>query len=156
MLNPLRTAVPFWGQSGQIMSSSSSKRDCGTKRVEFLSEAGVLRYITVNYCRGGGGVLFTLSFVQKIGPKKISLLSSVHWVFPCMSAYISSIIFLRGRMWSCKQLCKKATCKQHVRAQASKQPLQAASASTGGQHLQKNICRHRPPAIYLCRYRNYL
>ena len=33
-LNPFRTAVPFWGQSSQIPSSWSPKRDCGTERVK--------------------------------------------------------------------------------------------------------------------------
>ena len=33
-LNPLRTAVPFWGQTSQVPSSMSPKRDCGTKSVE--------------------------------------------------------------------------------------------------------------------------
>ena len=32
--NPLRTAVPFWGQSTRILSGSSPDRDCGSKRVE--------------------------------------------------------------------------------------------------------------------------
>ena len=32
-LIPFRTAVSFWRQSTQILSSFSSKRDCGTKRV---------------------------------------------------------------------------------------------------------------------------
>ena len=30
-INPVRTAVPFWGQTTQILSSSSPKRDCGPK-----------------------------------------------------------------------------------------------------------------------------
>ena len=32
-LNPFRTAVPFWGQTSQISSSLSLKRDCGSKGV---------------------------------------------------------------------------------------------------------------------------
>ena len=32
-VNPFRTAVPFWGQTRQILSSLSPKRDCGRKRV---------------------------------------------------------------------------------------------------------------------------
>ena len=31
-VNPFRTAVPFWGQTSQISSSLSPKRDCGSKR----------------------------------------------------------------------------------------------------------------------------
>ena len=38
-LNP-STAVPFWGQSSQIPSSLSPKRDCGTKRVERENRLG--------------------------------------------------------------------------------------------------------------------
>ena len=30
-LTPFRTAVPFWGQTTQILSSLSPKRDCGSK-----------------------------------------------------------------------------------------------------------------------------
>ena len=30
-LNPFRTAVPFWGQTSQILSSLSPKWDCGSK-----------------------------------------------------------------------------------------------------------------------------
>ena len=30
---PFRTAVPFWGQTTQILSNLSPKRDCGTKRI---------------------------------------------------------------------------------------------------------------------------
>ena len=33
-LNPIRTAVPFWGQASLIPSVSSPKRDCGAKRVD--------------------------------------------------------------------------------------------------------------------------
>ena len=33
LLNPFRTAVPFWGQTTQISSSSCPKRDCGSKGV---------------------------------------------------------------------------------------------------------------------------
>ena len=33
LLNPFSTAVPFWGQTSQIRSNLSPKRDCGTKRV---------------------------------------------------------------------------------------------------------------------------
>ena len=32
-VNPSRTAVPFWGQTTQIISNLSPKRDCGPKRV---------------------------------------------------------------------------------------------------------------------------
>ena len=32
LLNPFRTAVPFWGQTTQISGSLSPKRDCGPKR----------------------------------------------------------------------------------------------------------------------------
>ena len=32
-LSPFRSAVPFWGQSIQLLSSLSPKRDCGTERV---------------------------------------------------------------------------------------------------------------------------
>ena len=32
-VNPFRTAVPLWGQTTQISSSLSPKRDCGSKRV---------------------------------------------------------------------------------------------------------------------------
>ena len=32
-INPFRTAVPFWGQTTQIPSKLSPKRDCGPKRV---------------------------------------------------------------------------------------------------------------------------
>ena len=32
-INPFRTAVPFWGQTSQIPSSLSPKRDCGAIRV---------------------------------------------------------------------------------------------------------------------------
>ena len=31
--NPFRTAVPFWGQTTQFMSSLSPERDCGPQRV---------------------------------------------------------------------------------------------------------------------------
>ena len=31
-LNPFRTAVPFWGQTTQILSILPPKRDCGPKR----------------------------------------------------------------------------------------------------------------------------
>ena len=33
-LNPLRTAVPFWGQTSRILSNVSPKRNCGPKRVK--------------------------------------------------------------------------------------------------------------------------
>ena len=33
-LKPSRTAVPLWGQSTQIISTLSPKRDCGSKRVK--------------------------------------------------------------------------------------------------------------------------
>ena len=36
-LHPLRTVVPFWGQTTQIPSVLSPKRDCGTKRLKPLS-----------------------------------------------------------------------------------------------------------------------
>ena len=34
MFNPFRTAVPFWGQTSQISSKLSPKRDCSAKRVK--------------------------------------------------------------------------------------------------------------------------
>ena len=33
-INPFRTAVPFWGQTTQILSSLSPKRGCGSKGVK--------------------------------------------------------------------------------------------------------------------------
>ena len=42
-INPFRTAVPFWGQTSQISSSLSPKRDCGSKGVN----------ITKTYLRDG-------------------------------------------------------------------------------------------------------
>ena len=33
LINPFRTAVPFWGQTTQILSNLSPKWDCGPKRV---------------------------------------------------------------------------------------------------------------------------
>ena len=35
--NPFRTAVPFWGQTSQILSTFSPERDCGPKRVTAFS-----------------------------------------------------------------------------------------------------------------------
>ena len=34
-LNPIRTAVPFWGQDSQVLCSLSPTRDCGPKRVKY-------------------------------------------------------------------------------------------------------------------------
>ena len=34
VLNPFRTAVPFWGQTTSKLSGLPPKRDCGSKRVE--------------------------------------------------------------------------------------------------------------------------
>ena len=39
LLNPFRTAVPFWGQNPQISSSLSPKRDSGFKGVTSFSAA---------------------------------------------------------------------------------------------------------------------
>ena len=36
-LNPFRTAVPFWGQTTRNLTGLSTKRDCGSKRVNKLS-----------------------------------------------------------------------------------------------------------------------
>ena len=33
LVNPFRTAVPFWGQTSQIISNMSPKRDCSLRRV---------------------------------------------------------------------------------------------------------------------------
>ena len=33
-INPFRTAVPFWGQTSQSLSSLSPKRDCGPQSVK--------------------------------------------------------------------------------------------------------------------------
>ena len=33
-VNPFRTAVPFWGQTSQIISNLSPKRDCSPRRVK--------------------------------------------------------------------------------------------------------------------------
>ena len=33
-LHPFRTAAPLWGQTTQILSNMSPKRDCGSKRVK--------------------------------------------------------------------------------------------------------------------------
>ena len=37
--NPFRIAVPFWGQTTQISSSLSPKRDCGSKGVKGICES---------------------------------------------------------------------------------------------------------------------
>ena len=38
MLNPFRTAVPFWGQTSLIVSSSSPKCDCSPERVNWAGK----------------------------------------------------------------------------------------------------------------------
>ena len=44
-LNPFRTAVPFWGQTSQILCSLSPKRDCGNKGANGrLFSSSSLRY----------------------------------------------------------------------------------------------------------------
>ena len=35
-LNPVRTAVPFWGQTSWDLNGLSPKRDCGSKRLKRL------------------------------------------------------------------------------------------------------------------------
>ena len=68
-LSPFRTAVPFWGQTTQIPSSISSKRDCGPKRVK----GGVL-VVGTNHLKlesalqQGGHVRF--SFSSKNGSRR--------------------------------------------------------------------------------------
>ena len=50
--NPIRTAVPFWGQTGQILSNLSPKRDCSPKRVRntcVVSYSGVGRPIDMKW-----------------------------------------------------------------------------------------------------------
>ena len=42
LLNPFRTAVPFWGQTPQPSSSLSPKRDCGSKGVNRNTPKGCL------------------------------------------------------------------------------------------------------------------
>ena len=42
MVNPFRTAVPFWGQTSLISSSLYPKRDCGSKGVKALADLYVL------------------------------------------------------------------------------------------------------------------
>ena len=37
VVNPFRTAVPFWGQPTQILSKLSPKRDCSSERVKIVS-----------------------------------------------------------------------------------------------------------------------
>ena len=37
LINPFRTAVPFWGQTTWILNGLSPKRDCGSKRVKSAS-----------------------------------------------------------------------------------------------------------------------
>ena len=58
-VNPFRTAVPFWGQPSQILSTLSPKRDCGSKRVKTMKHP-LLSYENVLLCPGclilcGGG-----------------------------------------------------------------------------------------------------
>ena len=38
MINPFRTAVPLWGQTSQISSTLSPKRDCGSKGVKKINK----------------------------------------------------------------------------------------------------------------------
>ena len=45
LVNPFRTAVPFWEQTTQISSSLSRKRDCGSKGVNPRMEL----YLSVTY-----------------------------------------------------------------------------------------------------------
>ena len=40
-VNPFRTAVPCWGQTSEISSSLSPKRDCGSKGVKFVTAVDV-------------------------------------------------------------------------------------------------------------------
>ena len=42
---PFRTAVPFWGQTSQILSSLSPKRDCGSKGDNVFLFFSILRLI---------------------------------------------------------------------------------------------------------------
>ena len=45
-LNPLAPHFPLWGQTSQILGTSSLKRDCGSKRVQFrLNVCGPLSFI---------------------------------------------------------------------------------------------------------------
>ena len=50
IINPFRTAVPFWGQSSQISSSFVPKRDSGSKGVKIIVVCRTLRALAkINY-----------------------------------------------------------------------------------------------------------
>ena len=54
-----RTAVPFWGQPSQILSTLSPKRDCGSKRVNTIVRTGTIERWRL-YCN------FTISLLATI------------------------------------------------------------------------------------------
>ena len=54
--NPLRTAVPFWGQTSLISSGLPPKRDCGSKGVKEMDVDGK-RTFNSQYIRNEEGRL---------------------------------------------------------------------------------------------------
>ena len=57
IFNPFRTAVPFWGQTAQISSSLSPKRDCGPKWVKRSDRTLCVRMKTSCFYGATGALL---------------------------------------------------------------------------------------------------
>ena len=77
LLNPFRTAVPFWGQTTQILSSLPPKRDCGSKRVNPMSSETPSTLGTAVLFFGDKPVKFQVRCPPKrgCGPKRVNIVS---------------------------------------------------------------------------------
>ena len=95
-VNPCRAAVPFWGQTTQILSGLSPKRDCGIKRVNVPFDA---REEKIRKCFGSPSSLFTfrhdifyflvLPFLLFRFVSWFSVCSFVRSFFVCLLCYLS-------------------------------------------------------------------
>ena len=99
-VNPFGTAVPFWGQTSQILSSLSPKRDSGSKGVKrrtwYFPDGGQTRYLWVS-----------LSSRPDIKEKEAQLCLPNGYHFMaclghCMPLFFGSLLFFRSAIQEVK------------------------------------------------------
>ena len=88
-INPFRTAVPFWGQTSQILSSLSPKRDWGSKGVKKQENCSRLDHLVSET-----PLLYVILKVYRLGWRRLArTLQSMPLTTRAIRRYHQGIVF---------------------------------------------------------------
>ena len=102
-LNPFRTAVPFWGQTSQIPSSLSPKRDWGSKRVKLATKHPTITVRSSCFCNTSGRHLSPPEWMEGVKPSQginYALVAGPQWHPPAFVFFPSALLSLCFMMFA--------------------------------------------------------